>query len=98
MEEVQPCVSLLSCWYLSLALKPRQKSRTSAFLLLPPHSNQRRGMGNAEDGKQASNHDRAGYLVIVTERERRRVERKRWEKCGAETKRREKKTQQAKRR
>lgn len=37
----------------NLAETEKERSRTSAFLLVPRHSNPRRGRGNLEDGKQA---------------------------------------------
>lgn len=41
----------------SLAGRGEEKSTMSASLLVPHHSNPRRGRGNVEDGKQANNHE-----------------------------------------
>lgn len=40
----------------------KERSRMSASLLVPLHSNPRRGRGNVEDGNEANNHQRTVYL------------------------------------
>lgn len=52
----------LCCWHLKVVGKDKEKSRASASLLVPLHSNPRRGSGNVQLGKQANTHKRTVYL------------------------------------
>lgn len=75
-----PASSAAGIW--SSAGREKEKSRMSASLLVPHHSNPRRGRGNVQDGKQANNHERRVYLrgeahtVRVEKRNREKQERK----------------------
>lgn len=57
---IKYCDPFLSFW--DLAESEKEKSRMSASLLVPLHSNQWRSRGNVEGGKQANNHQRKVYL------------------------------------
>lgn len=59
----------------SLAEREKEKSRMSASLPVPHHSNPRRGEGNAGDGKQANKPPENGFYLRRARGKRRRARR-----------------------